>query len=176
MDYSNYQQNRSYNGGRERIGGQRYNSYGDRSNGSQRYGSYGNRDNSQPDPKQVFAEAGFKSSWITGEVDCALPTFADKMGKEMATGGLTNSKIRNIYGEIKRIQMGEFENEKASFYLLRPKVAYALGRDPQNKGLQLFKLVFDKASESVTDKKSYKNFCNLIEAILAYHKAYGGKD
>ena len=89
---------------------------------------------------------------------------------------MTNSKIRSIYGEIKRIQMGKFEQEKASFFLLRPKVAYALGRDDKNRGLQLFKLIFDKACPLVHDQKTYQNFCNLIEAILAYHKANGGKD
>ena len=62
----------------------------------------------------------------------------------MADNNLTNSKIRSIYGEIKRIQMGEFEKEKTSFYLLKPKVAYALGRDDKNQGLKLFKLIFDK--------------------------------
>lgn len=164
MVYNNYQQNRSFSGGSGRDGGQRYNQYN------------GDRTNNIPDPKQIFTEAGFKDVWIKNEADNTLPTFADKMGKEMANGGLTNSKIRNIYGEIKRIQMGSFEKEKASFYLLRPKVAYALGRDPKNRGLMLFKMVFDKAAEYVSDQKSYKNFCNLIEAILAYHKAYGGKD
>ncbi|HBK29668.1 MAG TPA: type III-A CRISPR-associated protein Csm2, partial [Parabacteroides sp.] len=87
-----------------------------------------------------------------------------------------NSKIRSIYGEIKRIQMGEFEKEKSSFFLLKPKVAYALGRDEKNQGLKLFKLIFDKCFGNVTNQKSYKNFCGFIEAILAYHKAYGGKD
>jgi CRISPR-associated protein Csm2 len=94
----------------------------------------------------------------------------------MANNKLTNSKIRSIYGEIKRIQMGEFEKEKSSFYLLKPKVAYALGRDEHNDGLKLFKLIFDRSSTDVTDQQAYLNFCNLIEAILAYHKAYGGKD
>ena len=94
----------------------------------------------------------------------------------MAKNGLTNSKIRSIYGEIKRIQMGSFEKERSSFYLLKPKVAYALGRDDKNEGLRMFKLVFDCSSKHVSDQKSYLNFCNFIEAILAYHKANGGKD
>ena len=36
-------------------------------------------------------------------------------------------------------------------------------------------VVFDAAFVHVSDDKTYKNFCNLIEAILAYHKAYGGE-
>lgn len=123
-----------------------------------------------------FAELVFKSNWITNEADPQLVEYTEQAGKFMAKNNLTNSKIRSIYGEIKRIQMGEFEKEKSSFYLLKPKVAYALGRDDKNEGLKLFKKVFDKAAEYVTNQKSYENFCNFIEAVLAYHKAYGGKD
>lgn len=125
---------------------------------------------------QVLETARFNSLWITDSADSALVDFAEQMGKYMAINKLTNSKIRSIYGEIKRIQMGIFEKEKSSFFLLRPKVAYALGREPENKGLIMFKLVFDMGSKYVTDQKTYLNFCNLIESILAYHKAYGGKD
>lgn len=118
----------------------------------------------------------FKSTWISNGADPEMITYAEESGKFMAQNGLTNSKIRSIYGEIKRIQMGSFESEKASFLLLRPKVAYALARDKDNKGLQRFKSIFDKSSIVVNDHKSYNNFCDLFEAILAYHKVYGGKD
>lgn len=116
----------------------------------------------------------YNREWIINGATPDLVDFAEKVGEFMAKNGLTNSKIRNVYGEIKRIQMGEFEKEKSSFYLLKPKVAYALGRDEKNEGLKLFKKIFDKCFEFVTDQKSYLNFCNLMEAILAYHKAYGG--
>lgn len=118
----------------------------------------------------------YKASWITNEVSKELVDYAEEAGRFMAKNGLTNSKIRSIYGEIKRIQMGNFDNEKSSFYLLKPKVAYALGRDDKNEGLRLFKMIFDRSSEDVSDQRSYQNFCGFIEAILAYHKAYGGKD
>lgn len=143
-------------------------------------GGYRNGGNYQdkPSAEKKFSElqSSYKVEWITNEADSDLVKYAEQAGEFMARNNLTNSKIRSIYGEIKRIQMGEFEKEKSSFYLLKPKVAYALGRDANNEGLKLFKKVFDKASESVTGQKSYLNFCNFIEAILAYHKAYGGKD
>ena len=97
------------------------------------------------------------------------------MGKAMAENGLTSSKIRSVYGEVKRIQM-DFNNNQSSFYLLTPKVAYAVGRDKNIQGLRLFQLVFNEAADKVTDEKSYQNFCNLLEAVLAYHKAYVKKD
>lgn len=116
----------------------------------------------------------YNREWIINGATPDLVDFAEQVGEFMAKNGLTNSKIRNVYGEVKRIQMGEFEKEKSSFYLLKPKVAYALGRDEKNEGLKLFKKIFDKCFEHVKDQKSYLNFCNLMEAILAYHKAYGG--
>jgi CRISPR-associated protein Csm2 len=118
----------------------------------------------------------YQSQWITSSIDNALVDYAEKAGMYMAKKGLTNSKIRSIYGEIKRIQMSEFEKEKSAFILLKPKVAYALGRDANNAGLKLFKEIFDLSSNDVTDQKSFRNFCHLMEAILAYHKANGGKD
>ena len=72
--------------------------------------------------------------------------------------------------------MGSYEDGKVSFLLLRPKVAYALARDERNKGLQLFKKIFDDASYHVNDQKSFNNFCDFFEAILAYHKAFGGRE
>jgi CRISPR-associated protein Csm2 len=124
----------------------------------------------------------YNPDWITKEADKKLIQFAEEAGKFMAgkdrkkEDQLTNSKIRSVYGEIKRIQMGDFDKEKSAFYLLKPKVAYALGRDERNNGLILFKRIFDLSSANVTNQKSYQNFCNFMEAILAYHKANGGKD
>ncbi len=122
----------------------------------------------------VFSKLKYQRSWIACEATEELIDYAEQAGSYMANNGLTNSKIRSIYGEIKRIQMGEFEKEKSSFYLLKPKVAYALGRDGKNEGLKLFKKIFDLCSKDVVDQKSYQNFCAFMEAILAYHKAYGG--
>ena len=127
-------------------------------------------------PSDFWTEIVFNSSWITFGADEYLSDFAEKVGKYLADAKLTTSKIRNVYGEVKRIQMGGFEREKASFYLLRPKVAYALGRDKNSSGLKLFKMVFDKSASFVKDQHTYLNFCNLMEAILAYHKAYGGNE
>jgi CRISPR-associated protein Csm2 len=126
--------------------------------------------------KDWFNKYPFFKDWITKEADTKMINYAESAGRFMANEGLTNSKIRSIYGEIKRIQMGNFEDNKASFLLLRPKVAYAYGREKQNRGLELFKLVFDEASKYVNDQITFNKFANFFEAILAYHKAYGGKD
>ena len=144
---------------------------------------------SRPNTQNSFSNNGnsnivdfmneFKKEWITIGADKEMVTFVEKAGKYMARNGLTNSKIRSIYGEIKRIQMSEFEKEKTSFYLLKPKVAYAEGRN-KTKGLSLFKRILDEGWNVVANNNAtnvqYGNFCALLEAILAYHKAFGGKD
>jgi len=128
--------------------------------------------------ERKFKELRYNPEWITKEADEDLIRYAEKAGEFLVKKGLTNSKIRNIYGEIKRIQMGTFEKEKSAFILLKPKVAYAFGREDRNRndGIHLFKLIFDRSSQDVSDGKSFQNFCNFMEAILAYHKANGGKD
>lgn len=125
---------------------------------------------------KIFTQQAFQKSWIESGADAALPIYAEFMGKAMADRKLTSSKIRSIYGEIKRIQMGKFDKEKSAFYLLRPKVAYAVGRDKENVGLQLFKLIFDKSALCVKDERTFLHFSNFMEAVLAYHRAYNKKN
>ena len=149
-------------------------------NNSNGYGprNYGNqtRMDARGEASEIFARKDFQTAWIEKGADEALPDYAEFMGKAMADNNLTSSKIRSIYGEIKRIQMGEFAKEKSSFYLLRPKVAYAVGREKANVGLQLFKLLFDKSAKCVKDKDTSLHFANFMEAVLAYHRAYVKKN
>lgn len=148
-------------------------------NGNQSENQRGNNFEQKAKPNLVqdwLIKNTFSKDWIEKVADSDMVRYSENAGEFMAKNGLTNSKIRSIYGEIKRIQMGKYEEEKAAFLLLRPKVAYAHGRDSNNIGLTLFKRIFDDAANYVTDQKSFNNFCNFFEAILAYHKAFGGKD
>jgi len=158
--YSSYQPNRPYTG-KKPCGGQK-----------PKY-KESEVEKAKAKAKSLFESAGdFRSSWVSEKADKDLPDFADKLGKAMADNGLTSSKIRSVYGEIKRIQAKTFEAAQSSFFILKPKVAYAVGREPQTVGLQLFKLLFDNACPYVKNNGTYVNFCNLMEAVLAYHKYY----
>jgi CRISPR-associated protein Csm2 len=123
----------------------------------------------------------FKASWINNGADQSMIVASEEAGKYMAPlfegdkQALSKSQIRSVYGEVKRIQGKGFSVERSAFLLLKPKVAYAAGRN-KSLGLSLFKEIFDAAYKEVLDEKTFKNFCNLLEAILAYHKAYGGRD
>ncbi len=145
----------------------------------------------------------FKTDWISKRIDNDCIEYADEFGKYLcdlrgnAAGdnALTNSQIRNVFGEIKRIQQivngnaDKFEEQETAFLLLRPKLAYAEARvvaKNKTSTIQAFKSVLEQAHHAVfnVDEKDkevkkkiirFQNFVDLTEAILAYHKSYGGK-
>ncbi len=125
----------------------------------------------------------FNPSWISDKADESMIEFADRAGNFMAPKNkkekeqkLSMSQIRNIYGEVKRIQVSGFIKEKTSFLLLKPKVAYACGRKRNNSGLLLFKKIFDLCYSQINNEKTFINFCGLFEALIAYHKFYSEVD
>lgn len=106
---------------------------------------------------------------------------------------VSTSQIRNLYGASKRIEMNLTVENTIDMYgkliLLKPKMAYANGRfnktfKDKKTGKETFKIPGFKTlvdcltfSIDVIDGKleRMKNFFNFFEAILAYHKAEGGK-
>lgn len=89
---------------------------------------------------------------------------------------LSTSQIRKFFGEIKRIQ-ADFENSKNEIILLDPKIAYAVGRakkDGVSKIEDFYAQVSPLLREIHEDKARFKNFVNIVEAIIAYHKAAEG--
>ncbi|WP_010421340.1 type III-A CRISPR-associated protein Csm2 [Anaerophaga thermohalophila] len=122
--------------------------------------------------------ADFKEEWIVKGVDQDAVSFADRLGKFLYENKLSTSQIRNVFGEIKRIEIKGFEKEKSSFYLLKPKMAYAASRVEKYKakGINALKTIFDLSHSKVENEATYKNFVDFFESILAYHKAYGGRD
>jgi len=137
--------------------------------------------NAQREREREEILAKFKPTWVTNGADAEMIQFTEEAGKYLASNGMTSSQLRNVYGEIKRIQMQGYDKERSSFFLLKPKVAYAVGRakSGQKQGLDallLFKQIFDKCHSAVKDSSHFENFCKLMEALLAYHRAYGGKE
>ena len=139
-------------------------------------GNYGN--NAQND---FDLEKDNVVKWVRNGIDDGSVKYADALGKEIANRRLTTSQIRNIFGEMRRIQMNTYKKEKDAFLLLKPKLAYAVKRH-ENKGLDLFYKFFcfgydalDKNNESLGEKH-FDNLMHLMEAVLAYHKFHGGKE
>lgn len=104
-------------------------------------------------------------------------------GKLDEKKSVSTSQIRNIYGSSKKIEMALREENVGSMYgrliLLKPKMAYANGRHNKNSAIRGFTTLVDSLSCAIdlvdADYERMKTFFNFFEAILAYHKAEGGK-
>jgi len=105
------------------------------------------------------------------------------MGKKIKTK-MTTSQLRKFFGEIKRIQVENSNNKnfniiKKSIVLLKPKLAYAVGRSHDNKPnnkITDFYNVISTAIDQVDNHEKFENLVQIIEAIVAFHKEKeGGK-
>lgn len=102
---------------------------------------------------------------------------AEELGKHLG-GGLSTSQIRNIFSEVKN--MRKFDRNRLN--LLRPKLAYTAGRHGKIIRGELtgpivdLQKILDDAIKQVDDDTKFKNFKNFFEAVLAYHRYYGGKE
>ncbi len=130
--------------------------------------------------KERYFENLFNDVWIKKGIDSTGIKFTDDFGKYIKNNGLTTSQIRNIFGELKRIQAKGIINEKTKFLLLKPKIAYAVSRNG-GKGLIQLSKVLNKAFDCMDMDNDalllvqFQNFIDFFEAIIAYHKSYGGK-
>lgn len=98
---------------------------------------------------------------------------AKKFGKHLEENKLTTSQIRKIFSDIKKLK--SYEKNKSELILLRPKLAYIAGRHGRRaKGVKDLQEVIDACVKQIKDDSSFKNFQSFFEAILAYHKYYGG--
>ena len=99
-----------------------------------------------------------------------LVTAAEILGRKLARN-LKTSQIRKVYGAVKKIQMSD-EFSQNDLIMLKPKLAYAAARKPEVEDL---KETLTKAINEVDNDEKFKNFVDFFEAILAYHRAFGGE-
>ena len=127
--------------------------------------------------KQNWTEP-IKEKWIENEITDEAIDYANRFGRYLKNQGLTTSQIRNFFSEVKRIQLQGYKKNISQFKLLKAKLAYAVGRESsvsKRNVLKDFKNVFEQAHNYVQDEISFDNFVSFLEAILAFHKYYGGK-
>jgi CRISPR-associated protein Csm2 len=107
----------------------------------------------------------------------ALVELAERVGRQVKNEGLTTSQIRNIYGLVMQMEMemrkgSDWEHELA---MLKPRMAYAAAR-ASGRGANTLAQVLSHAIDAVgSDPSKFSRFVDLFEAILAYHKAAGGR-
>jgi CRISPR-associated protein Csm2 len=112
-------------------------------------------------------------------IDANFIAWAEKFGKKIRF--ITSSQIRNVYGTVKKIEMSAKRDDFdiTALLMLKPRLAYARARARQREFEDLEKALaaaIDKVSKRGEDQYDrLLRFCQGFEAILAYHRAAGGK-
>lgn len=115
----------------------------------------------------------------------ALVKLAENIGKRLALDDkLTTSQIRNIFGEARKIQSRWTitNSQRTALVLLQPKLAYQAARHRQVEYLKscltdaIQAVVSEGSDRDQKELERFRRFMDFFEAILAYHKASGGRD
>lgn len=121
----------------------------------------------------------FPKSEIKGKITAKTVEYAKEFGSHLGTdfkvdgkvvtAKLTTNQLRKFFGEVKRQQMSGYN--ETDFVLLKPKLAYAVGRTKGKSKITDFYEVISIAIDQVSSEAQFKNFIKVFEAIVAYHKA-----
>ncbi|MFA4907407.1 MAG: type III-A CRISPR-associated protein Csm2 [archaeon] len=120
------------------------------------------------------------SGWLKGKIDAEAISYSEKFGKYLKENYFTTAQIRKIFGEVKMLQQKGWDNDKTltALLLLKPKLAYSAERIHKDCAYTFKDFLcagIDIINKSENPSEVFQNFANLFEAILAYHRSYGGK-
>lgn len=105
-----------------------------------------------------------------------LVQHAEKFGPALRQQRLETNQIRKFLDAINQLKAqlisSSFEAIEAEVVLLKPKLAYAATRQNAVEPLQR---VMSAAIDKTHNADDFKRLVQLIESIIAYHKAAGGK-
>ncbi|MCS7001060.1 MAG: type III-A CRISPR-associated protein Csm2 [Candidatus Kapabacteria bacterium] len=117
---------------------------------------------------------------------------AEEKGKEFAQN-VKSSQLRNFFAHVVRLRTlyrtlqvqkggGPLDEQECKrlcghLLLLKPKLAYAKGRHRNLEQFYRFMVsAIDVVAKSEQCHAALENFFALTEAVVAYHKFYGGRD
>ena len=105
----------------------------------------------------------------------SLVSFAEELGKTLVEQRLTTSQIRTVFGRVKQLQM-RFDANRLR--MLKPKLAYMAARAGQGGRTlqQVLSAAVDEVFAGNDHGERFRRMADFFEGILAYHKAYGGRD
>jgi CRISPR-associated protein Csm2 len=120
----------------------------------------------------------YKSTGLKNLSADELVNIADEMGKYLESLDLKTTQVRRFLDGVRKIDAVSDKGKKFSkdlVILLKPKLAYAAGRDKEKLGplMQVLEPAITAGSKTYED---FKRLIALIEGIMAYHKYYGGRD
>lgn len=112
-----------------------------------------------------------------------LVKYAEDMGRHLTQVNLKTNQIRKFLDAVRRVESESvkrngpgsmavgFDSDEVK--LLKPKLAYAAGRQAEVKPLMT---LLDPCIDRVKTREDFKKFARFVESIVAYHKFYGGRD
>lgn len=105
-----------------------------------------------------------------------LVEHAQILGPELKRQRLETNQVRKFLDAINRLKANlsgnDFSVIETEVVLLKPKLAYAAARQNAVKSLSK---VMSVAIDKVHSKEDFERLVQLIESIIAYHKAEDGK-
>ncbi|WP_084552204.1 type III-A CRISPR-associated protein Csm2 [Fischerella major] len=106
-----------------------------------------------------------------------LVKHAEEFGPYLKQQRLETNQVRKFLDAVNRLkadlaETGEFAKVETEVVLLKPKLAYAAARQKAAKPLGE---VMSAAIDKVHSKEDFERLVQLLESIIAYHKAEGGK-
>ncbi len=108
--------------------------------------------------------------------------YAQQVAEALVRNGLTRSQIRTIFTEVRQIEaMWGASHQKEALrrlVMLKPKLAYQTARTSSMERLQKeLTAAIEEVEKANAEQKdaAFQRFVDFFEAILAYHRANGGR-
>lgn len=149
---------------------------------------------------QDYPKQKLDGSWVRNGITPDIVKWTESFGKYLCKiedpddhdpkKAMTTAQLRRFFGEVKRIDADVTKN-KADIPMLKPLLAYAVGRDKKKERNEMVNKTrikeFEEEMRTAIDairlnnddavlKSDYKNFEQILESIVAYHKYYGGQE
>ena len=113
------------------------------------------------------------------ESGAELVDFARATAQRLVKDRLTRTQIRNIFTEVRQIEaIWPSTEAMRRLNMLKPKLSYQRARARQLDYLEpILVEAINAVEQAPEDKKTqrFQRFVDLFEAILAYHRAEGGR-
>ena len=123
-----------------------------------------------------------KTIMTADESGAELVDFAKQTAQRLVNDRLARTQIRNIFTEVRKIEaMWPRQQEDAirRLNMLKPKLSYQRARAREVKYLEkVLTEAIDYVDRAPSEEKDgrFQRFVDLFEAILAYHRAEGGRN
>lgn len=103
----------------------------------------------------------------------AFSEIAEKTGRLLKESNVTVTQLRKVFTEVKRLSPDD-ESYKYKLKLLKAKMAYTSGRFPKLKDFQ--DIVNKALPIAEQNEKTLERFKDFFEAVVAYHRFFGGRE